>query len=426
MTLVCATVVAAPAPAGAAQSDADADVQANAAPARDRASEQYLFDELNKSRQANGLDALVRDPGLDGIALDWTDTMLPTGTIFHRTDLRNQVETRVTTDWRRIGENVGWGPSAEWLHNGFWNSAGHKANMLGDYNRVGLGSRVESDGDVWVTVNFLKGPYLAPQPVEQPGVEMPPVDSWAVTPEGLVTAFGGAPWLGDTSHLNLNQPIVGITATPSGNGYWLVARDGGIFTFGDARFHGSTGAITLNQPIVGMAASPTGKGYWLVASDGGIFTFGDARFHGSTGAIRLNRPIVAMAPTPTGRGYWMTASDGGIFTFGDAGFHGSTGALDLTSPVTAMTSTPSGRGYWLVARDGGIFTFGDARFAGSASGSGMSGPVIGMVRGKNGSDIDYWVYSGTGRARGYGNVTSAPTPEVDPSGRLAGVTVRPT
>jgi hypothetical protein len=74
-----------------------------------------------------------------------------------------------------------------------------------------------------------------------------------------------------------------------------VASDGGIFSFGDARFDGSTGGIHLNQPVVGMAATPGGRGYWLVASDGGIFSFGDARFYGSTGGIHLNQPVVGMA-----------------------------------------------------------------------------------------------------------------------------------
>ncbi len=81
---------------------------------------------------------------------------------------------------------------------------------------------------------------------------------------------------------HLNQPIVDITRTPH-DGYWLVASDGGVFSFGDARFFGSTGAIRLNQPIVGMAATPTGHGYWLVASDGGIFCFGDATLPGFDG-----------------------------------------------------------------------------------------------------------------------------------------------
>jgi outer membrane protein assembly factor BamB len=126
-------------------------------------------------------------------------------------------------------------------------------------------------------------------------------------------------------------------------GYWLVASDGGIFSFGGDTFEGSAGNIALNQPIVGMAATPDGRGYWLVASDGGIFTFGDATFEGSAGNIALNKPIVGMAATPDGRGYWLVASDGGIFTFGDAAFEGSAGSISLREPVVGMASS-SGAG----------------------------------------------------------------------------------
>jgi len=61
----------------------------------------------------------------------------------------------------------------------------------------------------------------------------------------------------------------------------LVAADGGVFSFGDAIFYGSAGSTAVNQPVVGMAASPDGRGYWLVAADGGVFSFGDAPFRGS-------------------------------------------------------------------------------------------------------------------------------------------------
>lgn len=37
----------------------------------------------------------------------------------------------------------------------------------------------------------------------------------------------------------VNAPVVGMAATPSGNGYWLVCADGGVFTFGDAAFLGN-------------------------------------------------------------------------------------------------------------------------------------------------------------------------------------------
>ena len=119
----------------------------------------------------------------------------------------------------------------------------------------------------------------------------------------------------------------------SGDGYWLLGPDGGIFSFGDAPFYGSTGGTPLNQPVVGMAATPTGRGYWLVARDGGIFAFGDARFFGSTGSIRLNQPIVDLLPTPSGNGYWLIAADGGVFAFGDATFLGSTGSIRLNRPI---------------------------------------------------------------------------------------------
>jgi beta-glucanase (GH16 family) len=202
---------------------------------------------------------------------------------------------------------------------------------------------------------------------------------WTARTDGGVTAYGGASLFGSpaASGTHLNQPIVGMAATPDGQGYWLVASDGGIFAFGDAVFLGSTGAIHLNQPIVGMAATPDGQGYWLVAADGGIFAFGDAGFFGSTGAIHLNQPIVGMAATPDGQGYWLVASDGGIFAFGDAGFFGSTGSTRLNEPIIGMAATPDGQGYWLVASDGGVFAFGAAGFFGSLGGANVS--VLGMV-----------------------------------------------
>ncbi len=224
---------------------------------------------------------------------------------------------------------------------------------------------------------------------------------WLAASDGGIFSFGDAAFHGSTGNLHLNQPIVGMAATPDGGGYWLVASDGGIFTFGDAAFHGSTGNIHLNQPIVGMAATPDGGGYWLVASDGGIFSFGDAAFYGSTGAIRLNQPVVGMAPTPSGHGYWLVARDGGIFSFGDAGFDGSTGAIHLNQPIVGMAATPDSGGYWLVASDGGIFAFGDAGFHGSAGGIHLNQPMMGMATSPTGNG--YWLVAADGEIFAFGD-----------------------
>jgi hypothetical protein len=203
---------------------------------------------------------------------------------------------------------------------------------------------------------------------------------WMVARDGGIFAFCDAKFHGSMGGTRLNQPVVGMASTKSGNGYWLVAADGGIFSFGDAapRFFGSTGAIRLNSPIVGMARTPSGEGYWLVAADGGIFAFGDAKFFGSTGAIRLNSPVVGMASTPDGGGYWLVAADGGMFAFGNATFRGSMGGTRLNSPVVGMTARRDGSGYWLVAADGGLFAFGNAPFRGSMGGQRLNLPVVGM------------------------------------------------
>ncbi len=201
---------------------------------------------------------------------------------------------------------------------------------------------------------------------------------WLVSGDGGIFSFGDAGFHGSVGGTALNSPIVGMAPTHDGQGYWLVASDGGIFAFGDAAFDGSMGGTPLNQPIAGMASTRDGRGYWLVARDGGIFSFGDANFDGSVGGTVLNRPIVGMAPTADGQGYWLVASDGGIFSFGDAAFDGSMGGTPLNRPIVGMAPTADGQGYWLVASDGGIFSFGDAGFRGSAGGLPLA-PVIGVA-----------------------------------------------
>src|SRR5205085_12632327 len=58
-----------------------------------------------------------------------------------------------------------------------------------------------------------------------------------------------------------------LCGPPGSGGYWSVARDGGIFAYCDAKFFGSTGGTKLNQPIVAMASTPSGNGYWLIRSE---------------------------------------------------------------------------------------------------------------------------------------------------------------
>src|SRR5438445_726254 len=120
-----------------------------------------------------------------------------------------------------------------------------------------------------------------------------------------------------------------------------------------ARFCGAPGSPALQQPVVGMAATPSGGGYWLVAADGGIFTFGNARFRGAA-TTRATAPIVGMAATPSGKGYWIVSDDGGTAAFGDGRGFGTQLAGDGAAIVAIAASPRSG--YWVAARDGTVGT----------------------------------------------------------------------
>ena len=250
-----------------------------------------------------------------------------------------------------------------------------------------------------------------------------PAGAGTGTAPNSVSAFGGAEDLGPDTGLALVSPLLGITSTPTGDGYWLVAGDGGVFTYGDADFHGSTGGLALRAPVVGMAATPTGDGYWLVARDGGVFAFGDAAFLGSAGSLPLTSPIVAIAPTPSGGGYWLASRDGGVFAFGDAAYLGSPSAAPLSQPVVGMVATPSGDGYWLVAHDGGVFAFGDADFSGSAAG--LTGVAVGLAPDPDGTG--YWIAASDGSVYAF----DAPAPDAAttlasaPAAPTVGISARP-
>jgi hypothetical protein len=129
-----------------------------------------------------------------------------------------------------------------------------------------------------------------------------------------------------------------------------------VYHFGDAPFRGSMAGHRLKQPIVGMAATPDGQGYWLVASDGGVFAF-HAPFLGSTGGQRLRQPVVGMTASLDGRGYELVAGDGGLFTFGRMPFYGSAANACTGVPAVGVASSIGALGYWIAFANAQTFAF---------------------------------------------------------------------
>ncbi len=161
---------------------------------------------------------------------------------------------------------------------------------------------------------------------------------------GAVYTFGNAPFYGPTWDAPPQRPIVGMAATPDGQGYWLVSSDGGIFSFGDAGFYGSTGALTLNRPIVGMAVDP---------GRAGLLAGGLRRRH-----LRLRgRPLLRLDrgadPQPAHRGHGRHPGRAGLLAGGLRRWHLRLRGRRLRRLDRCVDPQPAHRGHGRPPRTGG-------------------------------------------------------------------------
>ena len=117
------------------------------------AAEAQFLDLLNQTRGSRG--GLALNGGLSSQARGWSGHMADAGYLSHDPNL-GAATSQVVPNWTRAGENVGLGTTVQGLHNAFYNSSGHRANMLGDYNQVGIGV-VQRGSQLWVTFRFAKG-----------------------------------------------------------------------------------------------------------------------------------------------------------------------------------------------------------------------------------------------------------------------------
>jgi uncharacterized protein YkwD len=122
--------------------------RAMADPAGDAGTAVWL---VNQTRAQYGLGELIPDRELQVVANAQANRMAESGFAFHTPDLGSQL----SWGWYAWAENVGYGPSVEWLHGAFMASGHHAGNILdGRYNYVGIGVAYGSDGTVYISEVF--------------------------------------------------------------------------------------------------------------------------------------------------------------------------------------------------------------------------------------------------------------------------------
>ncbi|HEY2430654.1 MAG TPA: CAP domain-containing protein [Acidimicrobiales bacterium] len=108
----------------------------------------------NADRAAHGLPPLVVSAGLTRAAQTWSDFELSIGTLEHV----GFPAVFLAPTWQAWGENVGMGGNPGQINAAFMASPSHEANILGNYNRIGVGVSVRGDGREFVDVEFERVP----------------------------------------------------------------------------------------------------------------------------------------------------------------------------------------------------------------------------------------------------------------------------
>jgi hypothetical protein len=121
------------------------------------AAESDFLARINALRASVGVAPVAMDSKLTGVARDWSVQMSGGTGLAHNPNLRSIIDG-ITSVWRKLGENVGWGTSVAQLHDALVKSPHHYANLVDpDFHIVGIGVVVKG-AEMWVTQDFLAGP----------------------------------------------------------------------------------------------------------------------------------------------------------------------------------------------------------------------------------------------------------------------------
>jgi len=117
---------------------------------------QFVAD-TNRERAAKGVGTLATNDALAGVAQRWSAQMSSSAHLAHNPNLFNDIDRYVTTNWRKVAENVGTGPDVESIQAAFVNSPEHYQNMTDPaFTEIGVAVSYGANGALWVTLDFLQ------------------------------------------------------------------------------------------------------------------------------------------------------------------------------------------------------------------------------------------------------------------------------
>ena len=333
------------------------------ASATDPGAEANLANRVDILRASKGLGGLTTHSVLTAKAEAWAQHMADSGCLCH-----SNLPDGVTVGWRKLGENIGRGPSVAAVDAALVASPAHYANFVDPaFHWIGVGVAY-SNGQMYVAEVFMDGdappapnPLLAFDNRGQAIAAREQGGFWVLGGNGSVSAFEGAPAYGAP---NFPGGLArDIAAMPDGKGYVVLDALGGVHRYGSALFTLSgVGGPWFGFDIArSIAVTPDGRGFTVLDGFGGRHNFGSARrFAG--GPYWRNWDIArSIAYRPDGSLYELDGF-GTVWNLGGAKNYGS--PYFGWNIARDITVAPGGNGYVVVDGFGGMHRFGSAQRTG--------------------------------------------------------------
>jgi uncharacterized protein YkwD len=120
-------------------------------PPEDRSWEERSLAFVNQKRSEDGAGPLAMDADLVAMAEGWADELVARQDLGHNPNLNEQIPDRFRT-W---GENVAYSYTADNIDQMWWESDGHRANILNPaYDSVGIAFTEDGNGQIWAVQVF--------------------------------------------------------------------------------------------------------------------------------------------------------------------------------------------------------------------------------------------------------------------------------
>lgn len=115
-----------------------------------------VYNRTNADRAAQGLGALVWNARLAGLAGEWSAHLADSHQFVHR-DLRSVLDWPGYEAYAALGENILVGPggiNGDQMQDAWLASPSHRANVMGNYDSIGVAIAYGDDGYVRAVANF--------------------------------------------------------------------------------------------------------------------------------------------------------------------------------------------------------------------------------------------------------------------------------